>query len=474
MELNSQLSRQVHPWPVLVALCGASFLANLDLFVVNVAFDEIRAEFAGHGLSDLSWVLNAYAILYAALLIPLGRWADRIGRRRGFLIGLGLFVAASAACAAAPDLWWLVGFRGAQAVGAALLTPASLALILTVLPAERRSASVQIWAAVGALASAAGPVLGGLLVAASWRWVFLINVPIGLAFLVLAARAIPESRDRHADHPDIPAAALLAAAIGALALGLVRAPDWGWTSAGTLACLGTAVAAAIAFRFRDARSDSPILEPAMLRVRSYAWSNAAMLLFSLAFAAGLLAVILWMQTVWGYSALRTGLAIAPGPLMVPVFAVVAQRLATRIDAGRIAAAGCLLWGAGAVLILTSVGAEPAYAGAILPGWLVAGVGVGLAMPTTLSAATASLPQDRAATGSAVVSMQRQIGAVLGVSALIAIVGSPVGFDSARDVFTQTWCMVAIVSVLAAGAALGITARPPVHPAPTTAPAEALR
>ncbi|MGW6378057.1 MFS transporter [Rhodococcus sp. NPDC055112] len=477
MELHSQLSRPLRPGPVLLALCGASFLAGLDLFVVNVAFDEIGADFTGHSLADMSWILNGYAILYAALLIPLGRWADKVGRRRGFLLGLGLFVAASAACALAPNLWSLIGFRAAQAIGAALLTPASLALILTVLPAERRSASVRIWAAAGAVAAAAGPVIGGILVAASWRWVFLINVPIGIAFLVLAARSIPESRDRDADHPDVLAAALLTAAVGALALALVKGPDWGWSSAGVLGALAVALVSGATFWIRNGRGGAPILDPAMLRVRSFAWSNAAMLLFNAGFAAALLATILWMQTVWDYSALRTGMAIAPGPLMVPVFAIVAQRLASRIDAGRIAALGCLLWGGGAVLIAASVGPEPAYAAQILPGWLIAGVGVGLALPTILATATAGLPQDRAATGSAVVTMHRQIGAVVGISALVAILGTPIGFDSARTAFTHSWWAVAGVSVLAAAAALGITARAhstdsPVHP--TTETAEALR
>ncbi|WP_372729282.1 MFS transporter, partial [Nocardioides sp.] len=165
---------------LLLALCGASFLAGLDLFVVNVAFQDIRASFPGESLADVSWVLNVYAITYAALLIPMGRWSDRFGRRRGFLIGLGVFVLASVGCALSPGLWWLIGFRALQAVGAAMITPASLAVILTAMPLERRASAVRIWASSGAIAAASGPVVGGFLVEASWRWVFWLNVPIGL------------------------------------------------------------------------------------------------------------------------------------------------------------------------------------------------------------------------------------------------------------------------------------------------------
>jgi MFS family permease len=183
-----------------------------------------------------------------------------------------------------------------------------------------------------------------------------------------------------------------------------------------------------------------------------------------------------MQTIWDYSALRTGMAIAPGPLMVPVFAIVAQRLASRVDAGRIATLGCLLFGGGALLVAASVGPEPAYATQILPGWLIAGVGVGLALPTVLATATAGLPPDRAATGSAVVTMHRQIGAVIGVSALVAILGTPVGFDSTRTAFTHSWWAVAGISALAAAAALGITARTPTpaHSDRVIEPEEALQ
>src|SRR3954451_18452231 len=176
MTTQSQARR---PGAVLAVLSAAAFMASLDLFIVNVAFDDIRADFGRASLADLSWVLNSYAITYAALLVPLGRLADRYGRKGGFLLGLAVFTIASGACALSPGLWWLVGLRALQAAGAAALTPTSLGLLLASTPADRRARAVRIWAASGGLAAAAGPVVGGLLVNASWRWVFLVNIPVG-------------------------------------------------------------------------------------------------------------------------------------------------------------------------------------------------------------------------------------------------------------------------------------------------------
>ena len=221
------------PGAVLAVLSSAAFLATLDVFIVNVALKDIGREIGGSSssLADLSWVLSAYAILYAALLVPAGRLADRFGRKGGFLLGLGLFTAASLGCALSDGLWVLVAFRCLQAAGAALLTPTSLGLLLTSTPPERRNRAVRIWAVSGSLAAASGPVVGGLLIGASWRWVFLINVPLGLAALVAAIRLIPASEpveDRNL--PDLAGGVLFATAISLLALGLVKAPEWGWGS----------------------------------------------------------------------------------------------------------------------------------------------------------------------------------------------------------------------------------------------------
>jgi EmrB/QacA subfamily drug resistance transporter len=354
--------RESSPGAVLAVLSLAAFMASLDLFIVNVAFPEIGRNFAGSSLSDLSWVLNGYAVLYAALLVPLGRLADRYGRMAGFLGGLALFTIASAACAASPNLWSLVAFRGLQAVGAAALTPTSLGLLLAATPAERRVRAVRSWAAIGALAAASGPFIGGLLVQASWRWVFIVNVPVGLLGLAAARRFVPDSRDATVTRiPDLLGALLIAVGIGALALGLVKGPNWGWSSSADVVAFVVAAVGIGGFWMRSCRHPLPVVEPALLRVRAFAWSNVTAVLFSVAFAGGLLAAVLWLQDVWHWSALRTGLAIAPGPLMVPVFAGVSQRIAHRVRVGHLAAIGCVAFAAGTALVAIRVGAHPSYA-----------------------------------------------------------------------------------------------------------------
>ncbi|WP_375501298.1 MFS transporter [uncultured Jatrophihabitans sp.] len=460
------------PGLILTVLSLAAFMASLDVFIVNVAFDDIGHDFSGTTLSQLSWVLNAYAIVYAALLVPAGRIADRYGRKGGFLVGLAVFTVASAACAASDGIWVLVACRVLQAAGAALLTPASLGLVVAATRPEERARAVRIWAATGALAAALGPAVGGILVEASWRWVFLVNVPIGIGALIAAAAWVPRSRDESVTRiPDVLGALLLAVSIGALTLGLVEGPSWGWTDGRTDTAWVIAVAAFAGFVVSSRRHAVPVIDPSLLRVRAFAWSNATSLLFAAPFAAALLTNILWMQQVWGYSAIRTGFAVAPGPLMVPIFAAVAHRLSTRVPVGRVVALGCLLMGAGGVLTSLSVDATPNYATSVLPGWLIGGVGVGLALPSILSSATADLPAARAATGSAIVNMNRQIGTALGVSLVVAVLGSPVGYAAAHTAFQHSWWAFAAVAVLAALAAPGMT---PAAAAPVTAPELSVR
>ncbi|MGN6474124.1 MAG: MFS transporter [Mycobacteriales bacterium] len=452
-------ARPVSHTAILTVLSTAAFMASLDLFIVNVAFAAIARDFHGESLGNLSWVLNGYAVLYAALLVPLGRLADRYGRKAGFLAGLALFTVASAACAASPNLWSLVAFRGLQAVGAAALTPTSLGLLLAATPGAGKVKAVRIWAAIGALAAAFGPVVGGLLVQADWRWVFLVNLPVGVAGWVAASRWVPDSRDLSVERvPDLVGAAYLAVAVGALALALVKGPDWGWASAADTGSFVVAIVATAAFWLRSGNHDLPFIEVSLLRVRAFAWSNATAVLFNAGFGAGLLGMVLWLQEAWHYSPIRTGLAIAPGPLMVPLFTAVAQRLAKRVPPGVLAATGCLLFAAGTLIVATSVGAHPAYATDALPGWMVGGIGVGFAFPTIMSAATADLPPARSATGSAIVSMSRQIGLVLGVSLFVAIVGSQSGYDAIHRVFQHAWWMIAGATVAAAVTAIGMSPR----------------
>jgi EmrB/QacA subfamily drug resistance transporter len=442
-------------WWVLAVVTAGAFLANLDLFIVNVAFPAIRADFPGASLSGLSWVLNGYAIVFAALLVPAGRVADLVGRKRVFLGGLVLFLAASALCAAAPDALALVAARVVQAVGAALMIPTSLALLLPEFPPERRAAAVGLWTAGAALAATIGPTIGGLLVTASWRWVFLVNLPLGAATALAGVRVLRESRDPVGRRPDLVGAVLLCVAIGALALGVVKGGEWGWGGARFLGIEALAAAGLLAFALRSARHPAPVVEPVLLRPRSARAANASVFLFSMGFFPLLLASALFLTEVWRYSVLEAGLAIAPGPLMVALLSWPAGTLAGRVGPRRLVLPGVVCFAAACAWWAWQAGPTPRYATEMLPALVLTGIGVSLTFPVLAGAAVSGLPPDRSATGSAVFNMSRQIGGVVGVAALVAILGAGA---PGLDAFRAGWAFMG-AAALAAGAVALLLPRP---------------
>ncbi|MBV9817318.1 MAG: MFS transporter [Solirubrobacterales bacterium] len=451
MHLLSQLRRRdAAPGLVLAIICAGVVLGSLDLFIVNVALPSIGRDLHARSLSDLSWILDAYAIVYASLLVLFGRLSEGRSRDLGFLVGVLVFTVASAACGAASSLLMLIIFRIIQATGAALLTPTSLSVVLATAPAERRQSSVRAWTALGGLAAALGPVAGGLLVALSWRWVFLVNVPIGVAALLVGWRRLPSVPGHPVPRPDLVGAALVTAGVAGLTLGLVQGNDWGWSSVGVVASLAGGVVLVIAFGLRLWQGTNPLIDPALFRVRTFSGASLVSLTFMIAFGAMLLSLVLWMQEVWGYSALRTGLSIAPGPLLVPVFAFgVAGRLIERFGPGRVIALGGIVYSLGAIWWTLRAGLHPNYPGEVLPGTMLTGAGVGLTLPTFMAAGTSSLPPASFATGSAVINMLRQVGLAIGVAILIAIIGTPHDPHAALDVFRRGWEAVAVAALMAA-------------------------
>jgi EmrB/QacA subfamily drug resistance transporter len=444
-----------HRYRVLVIVSVATLVASLDLFIVNIAFPSIKHDFAGTSDATLSWVLSAYAIVMAALLVPAGRLADLLGRKRLFMGGLITFVGASALCAAAPGPGWLIAARVLQAAGGAILMPTSLALLLAEFPTQQRALAVAVWSATGAVAAAAGPPVGGLLVQASWRWVFLVNLPIGLVTAVLAARVLSESRDpdRKA-FPDLAGAALLVLASSALMLAIVQGQSWGWTSGRVLGLLvGSAVLTA-AFLYQSLRHGAPVLELGLFRSRAFSAANIASTLFFAAFGAMLLSNVLFLTRAWHEDILTAGLQISPGPLMAAVFAVPGSILAGRYGQRAIASIGALLFASGGVWWLTHVGLEPNYVTEVLPGMLLGGAGVGFVIPTLASAVAASLPPARFATGSAIYGMTRQFGIALGVAVLIAVLGTPREAEILGS-FRSGWEVTAGLAFASAIAAVGI-------------------
>ncbi|WP_231390277.1 MFS transporter [Nocardia sp. CNY236] len=450
--MNSSTMTPARPAPdfrgVLGIVSVGVLLSSLDLFIVNVALPDISAGFAESKLSGLSWVLNAYAIVFAALLVPAGRLGDRGSIRRTFLLGLTVFVVGSALCAIAWDVGSLVMFRVIQAVGGALLTPASLGLVLAASPPQKRAMAVRLWVAFAGIGAALGPVLGGVLVEFGWRWVFLVNVPIGLAAVVVGMRKLPSPPGDAGKLPDLLGAALLVATIATLVFGLVQSEEWGWSASGVLLAFAAAAILAVAFVASSACHHSPVVDPALLRAPNFAAMAGNAVLFNIAFGAMLLSVVLWAQHVWGWSALRTGLAIAPGPLMVPIVAVLAGRLIGRIGAGTVIAIGGVTFGAGMVWWAQAITVQPNYVGGLLGGMVVGGIGIGLTLPTAFAAGTSGLPPQRFATGSAVLSMARQIGLAVGVAVLIAVLGSPATPQATLEAFQRGWYVTAAVAVVA--------------------------
>lgn len=443
-------------WKVLTLVSVGVFMVSLDLFIVNVAFPKIEANFHGSSISSVSWVLNAYAIVLAALMVSAGRLADRHGRRRAFLAGLLIFVVGSALCGAATSVGTLVGARVLQAVGAALLLPTSLALLLPEFEPAERPAAIGVWAAIGGLAAAAGPPIGGLLVQASWRLVFLVNVPVGLAALAYGLRLLRESRDETQERPDMLGSALIVLGIGVLALGLVKAPAWGWGSARTITAFAVAALGLSAFWARCLTHRSPVIDPAMLRVRSFTAANVASVFFSAGFAAFLLGNVLFMTTVWHRSVLVAGLSLAPGPATATAFAATSGRYINRFGQRTLSALGIALFGLGCLWWRLRIGEAPDYLDEMLPGLVITGIGVGLVLPSLASAASSSLPPARFATGSAVFTMTRQVGFVLGVSILVAVLGTPGRADPVLA-FDRGWVFMIVSSALGFLAALSIGA-----------------
>jgi EmrB/QacA subfamily drug resistance transporter len=398
-------------------------MSSLDLFIVNLAFPYISRDFHGSSLDSLSWVLNGYSILFAAVLVPAGRWADRIGRRRMFVAGLVVFTVGSILSGVAPDVSLLIGARLVQAIGAGMMVPASLSLLLAAVPGHARAQAIGTWSAIGALGAALGPVIGGFLVEVSWRWVFWINIPVGVVTVILAFRVLPESRDETATaRPDMLGAVLVAVATGSLALALVKAPSWGWTSKDFFALMVLALASSLGVVVRSARHAAPVVDLKLLESRSFNGAILASIAYYAGFGAFLLNMVEFLTGVWHFSAIDAGLAIAPGPLMVLPFArLVAPRLSAKLGgAGRVAVIGCFVNVAAQSLWLSQIQVHAAYATHLLPAQLLGGAGVGLTIPSLIGAGTASIPPARFGTGSGVLNMARQIGTVLGVAGLIAI------------------------------------------------------
>ena len=448
----------VSPWPTFWIACVAVFLVSLDTTMLFAAFRAVRAGFPGTSAADMSWVLNAYTVVYAAMLIPAGGLADTHGRKKIFLLGVTIFLAASAACGLAGNVGWLIGARVVQAIGAALLTPASLSIVLDAFPQSKRAVAVSLWGAVGGLAAAIGPSLGSFVVdAVGWPWAFYLNLPLGAISLWRGAALLkeakkPDSRRR----VDGVGMGLLIVGVGAVALAIVQSesPHWSRSELGVVAAVGAI--ALIGFVMWARVAAAPLVDLRLFKHRTYTFVNLATLAFGAAFSMMFFAFFFYMTEVWHYTLPQAGLAITPGPLLVIPFAILSGRLAAKIGHRPFLVGGGIIYAGSGLWFLLVPGAQAAYASHWLPGLVMSGIGVGLVLPSLSAAAVNRLPADQYAVGSAVNQATRQIGSVMGVAITVLLIGHA-GLTHAS--FVPLYLAHVILALLTAALCLAVNTRP---------------
>jgi EmrB/QacA subfamily drug resistance transporter len=393
----------------------ATFLVSLDTSIVVVARRAIETDL-GHP-TLLTWVFSGYNIAYAAGLLTAGRFADVNGRKRSFLRGLALFSFGSVLCGLAPSALLLVLARIVQALGGAMLTPASLALVLPEFPAEKRTVAIGVWGAVGGLAAAAGPSLGGILVdALNWRWLFFINVPFCIFTLIVGNKILHESKDPTATkNVDMVGTALGFPGVALVTLAITQSGDWGWFDNRTIGALLVGVLLLALFVQRCHTVTNPLLDLTLFKMPFVVAANISGLFFSIGFIGMWLLNMQWVQAVWDYSPAKSGFATAPGPIMAALFAAPMGRVAVRWGHARVLMLGALLLSFGTFMLTITMTPEPNYLMHYLPWMLITGVGVGCSMSTISSSASAFLPPARFAMGSALNTTARQIGSALGAA-----------------------------------------------------------
>jgi EmrB/QacA subfamily drug resistance transporter len=407
-------------WVALVAVALATLMTYLDNNVVNVALPSIQRDL--HlGIAGLEWIASAYILVFAGLLLVGGRLADVFGMRLAFFAGLGIFTVASLTAGLAGSQEWLIAARAAQGVGAAVLTPTTLALLPRLFPdARERATAVGIWGGVGALALAIGPLTGGYLSQhVSWGWIFLINVPLGIVTAALAARSIPAGRGARR-RLDLPGLLTSSFAMLALTYALIEGGSRGWTSAGILAAFAVAAASAGAFLAVERRSADPMVDLSVFRVRAFSGGLVAMGLWAFGVFGIYFFTAIYLQNALGFSPTAAGAGFVPMALVIAAVATVAPRIEAWFGAGRTVAAGLALM-AVAIGAISTVGQGSTYAD-LLPWFLVYGLGGGLLIPLT-NVVIGVLPPSRAGVASGMLNVSREVFGLLGITILGAILSA---------------------------------------------------
>jgi EmrB/QacA subfamily drug resistance transporter len=464
-------------WWTLVAVSFGLFMIMLDNTVVNVALPSIRDDL-GVSISELEWVVNAYALTFGVLLLSGGKLADLLGRRRIFVVGLIIFTAASLWCGLAGSAGSLIAARTVQGVGAALLNPATLSIITATFPPRQRGTAIGIWAGVSALSLAIGPMVGGLLTEhINWSWIFFVNIPVGVLAIVAARLFVDETKDTSRERRlDLPGLATSAAGLFALTYGLIETNTYSWGSARVLGLLGAAVVLLGSFALLESRQRLPMLDLSLFRDRSFTGANATMALVGLAMFGVFFYNSLFVQNVLGYSAVQTGATFLAMTVPIILIAPIAGRFSDRIGPRWLMGAGMTLL---TVSLLTFTRLDTrSTVWAILPGLFIGGIGMGITMAPTTAAAMGSVPVDKAGVGSAVINAMRQVGGSLGIAVMGTLVASAVSVGQRSPAYAAQFvdgyhrALFVGAAVLLAGAVLAVlTVRPLRRPEPDALAAE---
>jgi len=424
--MNHVQSPSVNPWPIFGIASLATFLVSIDSTILYAAFNNIAASFPQANPVSISWVMNAYTIVYATTLIPAGGIADKFGRKRVFMYGVGLFVLASFLCGIAPNIYILIAARVLQALGAALLGPSSLALILDAFPHSRRTQAISAWGAVGALAAAIGPASGSFIVdSMGWEWAFFINIPVGVYCLLRGGKALHESANSYTQvRFDAVGMGLIILSVSLLTTCIIEIKSGQLSLSQILLMISLGLTGLLAFILWCRNTVDPLIDLGLFNNRTYRFVNMAAFLFSITFATMFFSFFFFMTNIWHYSLPKAGLAITPGPLIVIPVAIISGKIASRMGHKNILIYGCLLFAFSAVWYLIIPGLNPNYLVDWLPGQLMTGAAIGMVMPALSAAAVHDLPKKDYAMGSAINQAIRQMGTVIGVAITVALLVHP--------------------------------------------------
>jgi EmrB/QacA subfamily drug resistance transporter len=469
------LASENRKWWTLGAVAFALFMVMLDNTVVNVALPSIQRGL-GANVSELEWVVNAYALTFAVLMLTGGKLADLLGRRRVFLTGLALFTLSSLLCGLAGSTGELIGWRALQGAGAAVMMPATLAIITHAFPPRQRGLAIGVWAGVSALALAIGPIVGGLLSEhVSWSWIFFVNVPVGVLGFAVGRLVIGESRDTsRVQSLDLPGLLVSAGALFALTFGLIEASSYGWTSPLILGLFAAAAVGLSAFVWIERHRRAPMLDLSLFRNTTFAGANIVALLITLAMFGVFFFMSLYVQQILGYSPVQAGAIFLPMTLLIILIAPPAGKLSDRLGSRWLMAGGLTLVGS-SLLLFAQLGTSSGFWD-LLPGLVIGGAGMALVMTPMSAAAMGSVPVAKAGVASGVLNTFRQIGGALGIAVLGAILTSrqesalAAGAD-ASDAFVegfQTALLVGAALAFLGAATAAALVRRVHHPEPAVA------